>query len=673
MLRREGMQFTLLFTLTACTAAAVGPVMNDSPPTVYDMIKNRTDLTEFFNLVTSNQLVTTLLQYRQATVFAPNNEAMANFQGEKGRDLLLYHIANVALTTDNLDQSVSSELPGNPSLWISRRDATPTVYDLYINDAKVVAGNILATSTSDDKQVLHIIDKVLEPIAQLATERLPFLSNPDAAKFIERSASFNLGDFRISDFVQLVKAQDKMNVFATPGNHTFLIPVNKGIEGISRAKIDKQVIDAHVIPNVVLFARTAINSRPAQTLAYNDELKITVAFTNDSLPAADNAPRVYVTSNTQFGDYHHPRGFVVTHIVKANIPVRNGVVHLIDKPLVVIDSDIVNFLKVFEQRSGILYEFYRIMKDYAINFMESITGDGALTLLAPSNEAFRRIGQANLDALLSNQKKLTEILQLHVIRRRLSSDEILQNPLFSEEVSDDRGRRLYFNAVGVPGNMTITVEGNGVNATLIQPDIGANNGVVHIIDRVLGVPSMTVAEKVASDPIMRKSYELASQGSWLKDIQKNRDYANTNLEKDRVTFLVPSNGAWDSLARLMPSVHKKLFMKQFAYHGNQLLNRHFAMGRGLTMDELLVQQPLKTVSASINFTRSSTGEYFVEWEFLRARIVRPDVECIDGVIHVIDRVLVLKGEISVSGQSEQAIFNPILMLLTACVFTLQWN
>ena len=46
------------------------------------------------------------------------------------------------------------------------------------------------------------------------------------------------------------------------------------------------------------------------------------------------------------GDYHHPRGVVVTHVVKANIPVSNGVVHLIDKPLVVIDSDIVNFLKV---------------------------------------------------------------------------------------------------------------------------------------------------------------------------------------------------------------------------------------------------------------------------------------------------------------------------------------
>ena len=84
-----------------------------------------------------------------------------------------------------------------------------------------------------------------------------------------------------------------------------------------------------------------------------------------------------------------------------------------------------------EQRNGILYEFYRIMKDFATNFMEGITGAGELTLLAPSNEAFRRLGERNLDALLANQQKLTEILQLHVIRRRLSSDEIMHNPLFS--------------------------------------------------------------------------------------------------------------------------------------------------------------------------------------------------------------------------------------------------
>jgi uncharacterized surface protein with fasciclin (FAS1) repeats len=82
-----------------------------------------------------------------------------------------------------------------------------------------------------------------------------------------------------------------------------------------------------------------------------------------------------------------------------------------------------------EQRNGILYEFYRIMKNYATNFMENITGAGELTLLAPSNEAFRRLSERNLNSLLGNQQKLTEVLQLHVIRRRLSSDEIIHNSL----------------------------------------------------------------------------------------------------------------------------------------------------------------------------------------------------------------------------------------------------
>ena len=72
----------------------------------------------------------------------------------------------------------------------------------------------------------------------------------------------------------------------------------------------------------------------------------------------------------------------------------------------------------------------------------------------------------------------------------------------------------------------------------------------------------------------RKSYELAAQGDWLNEMQRNRDYANTNLEKDRVTFLVPSNAAWDALARSMPSVHKKLFMGQYSYHVSWIPSCH---------------------------------------------------------------------------------------------------
>ena len=191
--------------------------------------------------------------------------------------------------------------------------------------------------------------------------------------------------------------------------------------------------------------------------------------------------------------------------------------------------------------------------------MEGITGAGELTLLAPSNEAFRRLGEKNLNALLANQQKLTEILQLHVIRRRLSSDEIIQNPLFSHVISPqfssrilrllfnhflssllfqvesaDRHRRLYFSAYGPDDNITVSVEGGGVNATIIQPDIGALNGIVHIIDRVLGVPTMTVIEKLRSDSIMRfatykikKTTRPNNNSLWLITVKRTNSLSKT--------------------------------------------------------------------------------------------------------------------------------------------------
>ena len=49
----------------------------------------------------------------------------------------------------------------------------------------------------------------------------------------------------------------------------------------------------------------------------------------------------------------------------------------------------------------------------------------------------------------------------------------------------------------------LTVDGLGVTATVEEPDIGATNGVIHVVDRVLGVPSNNVKEKLSLDPMMK--------------------------------------------------------------------------------------------------------------------------------------------------------------------------
>ena len=100
------------------------------------------------------------------------------------------------------------------------------------------------------------------------------------------------------------------------------------------------------------------------------------------------------------------------------------------------------------------------------------------------------------------------------------------------------------------------LDGQGVTAEVVEPDIGATNGVIHVIDRVLGVPQHTIAEKLALDPMMSSVYSLGNQNHF------NHLFNNTDEE---FTYVVPSNAAWDEINDNMASAYKILFMGAFGY------------------------------------------------------------------------------------------------------------
>lgn len=62
---------------------------------------------------------------------------------------------------------------------------------------------------------------------------------------------------------------------------------------------------------------------------------------------------------------------------------------------------------------------------------------------------------------------------------------------------------LFFNVVTSGKNRTLTLEGDGVNATVVQANLAATNGIIHIIDHVLGIPSATIDRKLATDPTLK--------------------------------------------------------------------------------------------------------------------------------------------------------------------------
>ena len=66
-----------------------------------------------------------------------------------------------------------------------------------------------------------------------------------------------------------------------------------------------------------------------------------------------------------------------------------------------------------------------------------------------------------------------------------------------------KDRKLYFHVVKNQTRSTILLEGGGTIATILHTDIGATNGVIHIIDRVLGVEHQTIYEKLKTDPLLK--------------------------------------------------------------------------------------------------------------------------------------------------------------------------
>lgn len=63
-------------------------------------------------MLARNELVPTLLKFRQATVFAPNNEAMRAYTGAKDQDLLLYHLGK-ATATENESKPIKRDTAGD--------------------------------------------------------------------------------------------------------------------------------------------------------------------------------------------------------------------------------------------------------------------------------------------------------------------------------------------------------------------------------------------------------------------------------------------------------------------------------------------------------------------------------------------------------------------------------
>ena len=107
----------------------------------------------------------------------------------------------------------------------------------------------------------------------------------------------------------------------------------------------------------------------------------------------------------------------------------------------------------------------------AAGLVDTLKGPGPFTVFAPTDEAFAKIPKADLDALLKDKAKLSAVLTYHVVAGKVMAKDVKAG-----KVKTVQGSEL---TLGTAGGVTVDA------AKVIQADIVADNGVIHVIDSVV--------------------------------------------------------------------------------------------------------------------------------------------------------------------------------------------
>jgi len=109
----------------------------------------------------------------------------------------------------------------------------------------------------------------------------------------------------------------------------------------------------------------------------------------------------------------------------------------------------------------------------AAGLVETLKGEGPFTVFAPTDEAFAAVPEDVLNDLLADTEALTAVLTYHVVPGKVMAADVVS----MESAETVQGQSVTISTMY--GNVMID------GATVVQTDIEASNGVIHVIDAVL--------------------------------------------------------------------------------------------------------------------------------------------------------------------------------------------
>jgi uncharacterized surface protein with fasciclin (FAS1) repeats len=256
----------------------------------------------------------------------------------------------------------------------------------------------------------------------------------------------------------------------------------------------------------------------------------------------------------------------------------------------------------------------------------TLQGSGPFTVFAPTNEAFATFLATTPYATINDVPKeaLTQILLNHVVTGAVKSTDLTTGYIKTLA----KGSASTTNTLSMYVNTSSGVKLNGI-ATVTTADIMASNGVIHIVDKVIDLPTIvTHAAANANFSTLVSVLNRSGQPNFITTLSGTGPF----------TVFAPTNAAFTALnTELAPGgiagVSAANLTKVLQYHVVSPAN---VLAASLTEGQVVT--PILTPAQT--FTIQLTGGAKIKDANNRiSNIIITDVQCSNGVIHAIDKVL----------------------------------
>jgi uncharacterized surface protein with fasciclin (FAS1) repeats len=260
------------------------------------------------------------------------------------------------------------------------------------------------------------------------------------------------------------------------------------------------------------------------------------------------------------------------------------------------------------------------------DLVDALKSPGPYTVFAPTNEAFSTfLADKGFDDLNDVPEDiLTAILLNHVVEGEVKSTDLKQGYIstLASEASSQNELSIYVDL-----SSGVVINGSSMVTT---PDVEASNGVIHVIDAVIDIPSV-VTHALSNDNFTTLVSALTANGL-------STDFVSVLSGAGPFTVFAPTNAAFEALLNSNPDwnslgdIPTDILEKVLTYHviaGANVLSSNLADGMKVT------------ALSGDNFTINIGGDNvtITDANGNIANIIAVDVQAGNGVIHVLDKVI----------------------------------